>query len=130
MSFSYKAHLSELIGKEVNASYMYGRDYISCRGRIVKFLSGNKVRLAYSDTEFSNRVFREEWRNTKFEPSIGDTVYGRCSKSDPDCINDRGNHSSQLYWKGVVEEIHEGYVIVKMSVTGRLSKRTSIRPRL
>lgn len=75
-------------------------------------------------------MFREEWGILAFVPQVGDVVYGTSTRSDPDCINARGNHSSQLYWKGTVEEIHDDYVIVKMSVTGRLSKRTSIRPRL
>lgn len=129
MSFSYKAYRSELIGKEVMWDEYVGRAWIPYSGTIVKFLSNNKVRVAQG-SYLSTRVFREHWAKAEFEPAVGDTVYGNSNRSDPDCINDRGNHSSQLYWKGTVQEVHDDHVIVKMSVTGRLSKRTSIRPRL
>lgn len=130
MTFSYKADHIELIGKNVSAFYHNKPWHGMFSGTIVKFLSNNRVQLAHADNKFSTPVFREEWRDLYFIPNVGDTVYGTSTRGDPDCINDCGNHSSQLYWKGTVEEIQDDYVIVKMSVTGRLSKRTSIRPQL
>jgi hypothetical protein len=129
MAFSYKAYPEELIGKKVVWDEYIGRAYVPYYGTIVKFLNNNKVRVAQGNY-LSTRVFRECWGKLEFEPLIGDTVYGTSTRGDPDRINERGNHSSQLYWKGTVEEIYNDYVIVKMSVTGRLSKRTNIRPRL
>ena len=129
MPFSYQGYDQELIGKDVEGFYYNKPWYGMFGGTIVKFLSNNRVRLAHSNNEFSTAVFREAWRNLTFDPQIGDTVYGTSTRIDPDCINDRGNHSSRLYWMGTVQEVHNDHVIVKMSVTGRLSKRTSIRPR-
>lgn len=125
MTFSYRAYNRELIGKEVVWDEYVGRAWIPYYGTIVKFLSNGKVRVAQG-SYLSTRVFRDSWATLEFEPTVGDTVYGDSQWNDPDRQGDR--HKG-WYWEGTVEEIHDKHVIVKMSVTGRLSKRTKIRPR-
>jgi hypothetical protein len=127
MAFSYKAHPNELIGKEVDASYLYGgRTWISSYGCIDKFLSKNRVRLVHADNSFSTRVFRKEWEFLYFTPKIDDVVYGESTRLDADTV---GMSDRRYYWMGTVQEVHPDHVIVKQSITGRLSKRKAIRPR-
>lgn len=127
MKFSYKATNSELIGREVSALY-YNKPWNGTfSGTIVKFLSNNRVRLAHANNEFSTPVFREEWRTVSFEPQVGDTVYGTAGHIDPEIVGKP--KYEKPYWSGVIQEVHDDYVIVKMTNSGRLSKRKTIRPR-
>ena len=127
MTFAYKAYPKELIGREVNASYLHGnRNWVTSYGCIAKFLSKNRVRLVHADNSFSTRVFRKEWEFLYFAPKIGDVVYGESTRLDPDTV---GMSDRRYYWMGTVQEVHSDHVIVKQSITGRLSKRKSIRPR-
>jgi hypothetical protein len=128
MTFSYKAYPKELIGKEVSAFYYNKPWYGSFGGTIVKFLSNNRVRLAHANNEFSTPVFREEWNYLHFTPKVGDTVYGDSKWNDPDRAG-RYKFGGDWWWEGIVQEVHDDYVIVKLPVTGRLTRRKKIRPR-
>jgi hypothetical protein len=128
MAFTYKAHPKELIGREVNASYLRGnRNWVTSYGSISKFLSNNRVRLVHTDNSFSVRVFREEWGILTFDPQVGDTVYGDSKWNDPDRAG-QYKFGGDWWWEGIVQEVHDDYVIVKLPVTGRLSRRKKIRP--